>query len=82
MRLMDEASVQESSMLTILSIGYRARCSVTARGNLAQTILRYADRGGRPLSNLERCNRHGREALERDREAGIVIYDERGPRDA
>ena len=79
---MDEASVQESSMLTIVSIGYRARCSVAGCGNLAQAILRYADRGGRPLSNLERCNRHTRDALERDRETGIVIYDERGPRDA
>jgi len=79
---MYEASVQESSMLTILSIGYRARCSVTGCGNLAQTIIRYADRGGRPLSNLERCNRHAREALEHDREAGIVIYEERGPREA
>jgi hypothetical protein len=79
---MDEASVQESPMLTIHSIGYRAQCSVAGCGNLAQTIFRYADRGGRPLSNLERCNRHAREALERDREAGIVIYDERGPRDA
>jgi len=46
---MDEASVQESCILTILSIGYRARCSVTGCGNLAQTILRYADRGRAPF---------------------------------
>ena len=69
-------------MLTILSIGCRARCNVARCGNLARTILRYADRSERPLSNVERCNRHAREALERDREAGIVIYDERGPRDS
>ena len=40
-------------------------------------IFRYADRGGRPLSNFERCNRHTREALQRDQEAGTTIYDER-----
>ena len=45
--------------------------------NLAQAVFRYADRGGRPFSNLERCNRHAREALERDRKAGLTIYDER-----
>jgi len=45
--------------------------------NLAQVVFRYADRGGRPFSNLERCNRHAREALERDRKAGLTIYDKR-----
>jgi hypothetical protein len=79
---MDEASGEEPATLTILGIGYRARCSVARCGNLAQAVFRYADRGGRPLSNVERCNRHAREALERDREAGMVIYDERGPGDA
>ena len=39
--------------------------------------LRYADRGGRPLSNVERCNTHARETLERATGAGLTIYDER-----
>jgi hypothetical protein len=27
--------------------------------------------------NLERCNRHAREMLERDRKVGLTIYDDR-----
>jgi hypothetical protein len=37
--------------------------------NLARAIIRDADRGGRPLSNLEHCNSHAHEALERDANA-------------
>ena len=53
-------------MVTVLTLGYRARCSVRGCGDLARAILRNADRSGRPLSNLERCNAHTREALERN----------------
>ena len=42
-------------------------------------ILRYADAGGRPFVNLERCNRHAREAIERDTKARLTIYDDREP---
>jgi hypothetical protein len=73
----NELSAEEAAKLTILSIKYRARCTAVGCQNLAQTILRYADLGGGPLSNLERCNRHTREAFERDRKAGLTIYDER-----
>ncbi len=53
-------------MVTVLTLGYRARCNTRGCGNLARAILRYADRSGRPLSNRERCNARTREALERE----------------
>ena len=63
--------------MTILTIGYRARCTVPDCKNLARTILRHSEGTGQPLSNLERCNRHAREALERDSKVGLTLYDER-----
>ena len=61
--------------------GYIARSArqlITERGggNLARVILRYADRAGRPLSNLERCNAHARAAIERETRAGLTTYDD------
>src|SRR5205807_2546367 len=71
--------LQDAASVTILAIGYRARCTAPRCGNLARAILRYADRGGRPFANLERCNRHAREAIERDTKAGLTVYDDREP---
>jgi hypothetical protein len=65
---------EEAAMVTVLTIGYRARCTERGCGNLARAILRYADRSRRPLSNLERCNTHTREALERD--ATLTLNDD------
>jgi hypothetical protein len=48
-----------------------------AKGERA--ILRYADAGGRPFANLERCNRYARETIERETKAGLKIYDDREP---
>jgi len=67
----------EAAMVTILTIGYRARCTEPKCRNLARAIIRYADRSGRPLSNLERCNAHTREAFERENKAGLTIYGDR-----
>jgi hypothetical protein len=67
----------EAASVTILTIGYRARCTTPGCPNLARAIVRYADRAGRPLSNLERCNAHTREALERDTKAGLMMHDDR-----
>ncbi len=75
----DRKELQDAASVTILAIGYRARCTAPVCGNLARAILRYADRGGRPLADLERCNRHAREASERDTKAGLTIYDDRDP---
>ena len=40
-------------------------------------ILRYADAGGRPMSNAEFCHAHARVKVERNREAGLKVYDDR-----
>jgi hypothetical protein len=40
-------------------------------------ILRYADAGGRPMSNAEVCHAHARVRLARDRAAGLKVYDDR-----
>jgi len=39
-----------------------------------RAILRHADPGARPLANLERCNAHAREGIERDAMAEFTIY--------
>jgi len=67
-------------MVTILTIGYRARCTEPKCRNLARTIIRYVDRSGRPLSNLESCHAHARELIERETKAGLTIYDDRRDR--
>lgn len=64
-------------MVTIITLGYRARCTERGCDNLARVILRYANVGGRPLSNLERCNAHARGAIERETKAGPTLFDDR-----
>jgi hypothetical protein len=76
-RVTDRDDLQDAASVTILAIGYRARCTAPGCENLARAILRYADRGGRPLANLERCNRHAREAIECDSKACLMVYDDR-----
>jgi hypothetical protein len=39
--------------------------------------LRYADAGGRPMSNAEFCYAHARVKVARDRAAGLKVYDDR-----
>ncbi len=51
---------EDTACITVLTIGYKAKCTELGCGNLARVILRQGDRSGRPLSNLERCNRHAR----------------------
>jgi hypothetical protein len=65
----------EAIAVTVVAVGHRARCTAPGCRNVARAILRYVDRGGRPVSNLERCNRHTREAIERAFLDGLTIYD-------
>ncbi len=73
-------SQDEAACLTVITIGYRAKCTEPGCRNLARAILRYGDRSGRPVSNSERCHAHAREALEGAMKAGLAIYDERKQR--
>ncbi len=72
---------EEPSCLTVLTLGYKAKCTEPGCHNLARVILRrQGDRSGRPLSNLERCHGHARAELERATKAGLTIYDQRKQR--
>jgi hypothetical protein len=63
--------------VTIGALGYRARCMETGCGYLARLGFRYADTGGRPMTNLAFCRGHGRLRVERDRAAGLKVYNDR-----
>ena len=70
---MPDAEQQEvPACVTVMAIRYRVKCTAPGCRNVARTILRYADGGGRPLSNLGWCNAHTREAIERDAKAGLT----------
>lgn len=55
-----------SASVTIIDLGYRARCTENGCRNLGRMILRHADAGGRPTDNAELCLAHGRSRIERD----------------
>jgi hypothetical protein len=63
--------------VTIITLGYRAKCSEAGCRNLGRMILRHADVGGAPMTSREFCLAHGRSRLERDRAAGLKVYDDR-----
>jgi hypothetical protein len=63
--------------LTIIPLGYRARCTEAGCKNLGRMILRYADAGGRPMNNAEFCHAHARVRIVGARRAGLKVYDDR-----
>jgi hypothetical protein len=63
--------------VAIVTISYRARCTMPRCKNLGRMILRYADPGGRPISNSEFCHAHARVRLARVRAAGLKVNDNR-----
>lgn len=67
-------------MVVILTIGYRAKCIAAGCRNVARAIVRYADAGGRPLRQEERCGAHATEAMAAALDAGLKIHDDRKPR--
>jgi hypothetical protein len=68
----------ETSSVTIVPLGYRARCAEVCCGNIARLLLRYADASGRPISHPALCHEHARVRLARNRAAGFKVYYERG----
>jgi hypothetical protein len=69
--------IETPTSLTIIAMGYRARCTEPGCRNLGRLILRYADAGGRPMSNSEFCHAHARVRIARDCAAGLKVYDDR-----
>ena len=62
---------------TVIAFGYRARCTEAGCRSPRRVILRHADVGGAPMTSREFCLKHGRERVERDRAAGLRVYDDR-----
>ena len=50
---MNTGHPETEASVTIGALGYRARCNEAGCKNLGRMILRYADAGGRPMSNSE-----------------------------
>jgi hypothetical protein len=69
---------ESAAQVTIITPGYRAKCAEPACWHFGRVILRYVDTAGRPMNNTEFCNPHARIRIERDRAAGLRIYDDRG----
>ena len=65
------------SSLTIVRLGYRARCAEAGCKNLGRMILRYADAGGRPMCNGEFCHVHARVRIEGVQRARLKVRDDR-----
>jgi hypothetical protein len=61
--------------VTIVALGYRARCCEAGCRNLGRVIVRYADAGGRPFSNLEFCYGHGRARI--GQASRLKVFDNR-----
>jgi len=68
---------ETAASVTIVSLGYRARCTEPAYASLGCLILRYADAGGRPINNAEFCHSHARVRIAGARAAGLKVYDDR-----
>jgi hypothetical protein len=66
-----------TSSVTIITLGYRARCTEPACRNLGRLILRYADAGGRPMNNAEFCHAHSRARIASAGPAALKVYDDR-----
>jgi hypothetical protein len=74
-----EDNPESAASVTVVTLGiYSAKCKAPACGNRATLLLRYADAGGRPIAHPVLCHGHGRERLERDKEAGLKVFDDRG----
>jgi hypothetical protein len=64
-----------ASSVTIITLGYRAKCSEPGCRNSGRMILRHADVGGAPMTSREFCLAHGRSRIEHG--AGLRVYDDR-----
>jgi hypothetical protein len=67
---------ETAASVTIVALGYRARCTEPACASLGCLILRYADAGGWPMNNAEFCHVHARVRIEGARAARLKVYDD------
>jgi hypothetical protein len=66
-----------AASVTARPIAYPAHCAEAECKNVGRLLFIYADAGGRPIAHPVLCLAHGRERLERDKEAGLKVYDDR-----
>jgi hypothetical protein len=69
--------LKNAASVTVVTLGYRSRCTEPGCANLGRLILRYADAGGRPMNNSEFCHAQTRVRIEGARGAGLKVYDDR-----
>jgi hypothetical protein len=68
---------ETAASVIIIGLGFRAPCAEAGCRNLARLGFRHADAGGRSMTNLMLCHAHERDRIERNRAAGLKVYDDR-----
>ena len=71
------ADLDIASSVTIVPLGYRARCTEAGCKNLGRLLMIYADAGGRPIAHPALCHSHARVKIEGARGAGLKVHDDR-----
>jgi hypothetical protein len=74
---MSSYQIEAAASVTIVPLRYRARCTRDGCANLGRLILRYADFGGRQMSNAELCHAHARVRVASGRTTGLKVCDDR-----
>jgi len=58
--------------------GYAAQCRAPrCAAHAATIVLRKVDAAGRPVRQIELCDRHAQVVISRERERGLEIFDRR-----
>ena len=68
---------ETAATVNIGAISYRAQCTELGCTSLGRMMMIYADAGGRPIRHPVVCHEHARVRLERDRAAGLKVFDDR-----
>ena len=74
---MSADNFENPASVTARPITYRARCIEAGCKNLGRVLMICADAGGRPIAHPVLCHVHARVRLERDRAAGLKVFDDR-----
>jgi excisionase family DNA binding protein len=64
--------------LTVMPLRNGGRCCTPGCHNQARVTLDHVDADGRSMTSVAFCNPHGRELVERDQAAGLMVHDESG----
>jgi hypothetical protein len=68
---------ETAATVNVDAFSYRARCTEVGCKDLGRMIMIYADAGGPPIGHPVVCHAHARARLERDRAAGLKVFDDR-----